>query len=409
MRRFPMAAASAVLAFGAAVASGPVAAAAVGAGGPAPAAAHGHVLATLNDPGGSPSDDFSISAVSVDDSTAVVGAEGTNLAHGAVYIYLKGRHGWPTSPTVTLPDPGNSNSDIFGQAVSVSGDTIVVGAYGANGSQGAAYIYVKGDHGWPKKPTVTLADPAATSGDLFGAAASVSGNTAVVGAWNGPNPGGQAYIYVKGRHGWPKKPTTTLGDPAATASDLFGASVSISGNALVVGAYNGNAAYIYVKGTHGWPTSQTTTLADPGGSGDNFGSTVATADQTTLVGAPFANGVAGAVYVYVKGTGGWSASPTTTLADPGSGPSDQFGTSVGIDGGTALVGAVGVNSSNGAVYTYLRGSSGWPANPTATVADPAASPGTDYFGQSVAVDDNIGVGGAWGTLGDIGAAYIFTP
>jgi hypothetical protein len=160
-------------------------------------ATHGHLLATLNDPGGAPFDDFSINAVSVDGTTAVVGAEGTNLAHGAVYIYVKGRHGWPTSPTVTLPDPGNSNSDIFGQSVSVSDDTIVVGAYGANGSQGAAYIYVKGRHGWPKKPTVTLADPATTTGtDYFGQSVAVEPGTAVGGAWGTLGDIGAAYIYT---------------------------------------------------------------------------------------------------------------------------------------------------------------------------------------------------------------------
>ena len=69
---------------------------------------------------------------------------------------------------------------------------------------------------------------------------------------------------MKGASGWPKKPTITLADPAATANDSFGYSVAVSGETVVVGAIgtksNAGAAYIYVEGTSGWPTTPTTTL-----------------------------------------------------------------------------------------------------------------------------------------------------
>ena len=46
----------------------------------------------------------------------------------------------------------------------------------------------------------------------------------------------QAYIYVNGGSGWPTTPTVTLADPAATAQDLFGSSVAVSGDTAMVGA-----------------------------------------------------------------------------------------------------------------------------------------------------------------------------
>jgi hypothetical protein len=382
--------------------------------GAADAATHGKVLASLSDPGGTPFDDFSISAVSVNGNTAVVGADGTNFAHGAAYVYVKGTAGWPTSPTVTLQDPGPDNSDIFAISVSVRGTVIVVGAYGTSSGAGAAYIYVKGRRGWPTTPTVSLADPAATAGDEFGSSVAVtSGNTVLVGA-EGTNTGaGAAYLYVKGPTGWPTSPTATLADPAATSFDLFGASVALEGDTAVVGAYNGNAAYIYVRGTGGWPTTPTVSLADPAAtSGDLFGSAVATTKGTTVVGAPFTS-PGGDVYVYTRGVTGWPATPTASLPDPGGG-FDDFGVSVAVagheDGQTILAGSDNANSAAGAVYTYITGdASPWPTTPTATLTDPAATPGTDFFGESVAVGGTTAVGGAWGTLGDIGAAYIFVP
>jgi hypothetical protein len=75
------------------------------------------------------------------------------------------------------------------------------------------------------------------------------------------------------------------------------------------------------------------------------------------------------------------------------------------------VGADGTNNQ-GAVYTYIKGNSGWPASPTATLNDPG--PGQDLFGESAALSGGTAIAGAWLTNGDtivggIGAAYIFVP
>jgi FG-GAP repeat len=387
----------------------------------------GSILASLIDPGGTPGDDFSISAVSIDGATAVVGASGNQ---GVAYIYVRGSHGWPTSPTVTLQDPLKSG-DIFGNSVSVSGSTIVVGAYGTNFGQGAAYIYEKGPHGWPTTPTVTLADPAATPGsvDLFGSSVgTANGNEVVVGALGTNSLAGAAYIYVKGESGWPTSPTTTLADPGTnTISDEFGSSVAVAGDTTVVGAFGtvvsdafGNnffagAAYIYVKGSQGWPKMPTVTLADPTAppASDEFGSSVATANGTTIVGAPVTN-VGGAAYIYVRGTNGWPAIPTATLAAPPNETNGDFGVSVAVGGGTAVVGA-DLADTGGAAYTYINGTNGWPTTPTTTVTAPALSPfGYDLFGGSVAVDGHTAIAGDWVYLGDfiqggIGAAYIYVP
>jgi hypothetical protein len=59
---------------------------------------------------------------------------------GAAYIDVKGVHGWPTTPIITLSDPAATSDDVFGDSVAVSGKTAVVGVFGAKSDAGAAYI-----------------------------------------------------------------------------------------------------------------------------------------------------------------------------------------------------------------------------------------------------------------------------
>ena len=194
-------------------------------------------------------DDSFGSSVAVSEKTVVVGARSADSGTGAVYTYVKGVSGWPKKPAVTLTDPAATFGDEFGSFVAVSGKTVIVGAYGTDSVSGETYIYVEGTSGWPTTPTTKLTDPAATSYDIFGFSVAISDTTAVVGAYGTNTEAGTAYIYVKDASGWPKKPTTALSDPAATAGDDFGSSVAVSGKTGVVGASGTNsaagAAYIY--------------------------------------------------------------------------------------------------------------------------------------------------------------------
>jgi len=103
----------------------------------------------------------------------------------------------------TVHDPVGSiggDDNEYGGAIAISKTILVVGEDGANGSLGVTFIYVEGRSGWPKLPTVTLYDPAQTFYDLFGESVAISGNTLIVGA-RVPTPG-------------PAPPTSTLRTPA---------------------------------------------------------------------------------------------------------------------------------------------------------------------------------------------------
>ncbi len=132
-------------------------------------------------------------------------------------------------------------ADYFGTSISISGDTAVVGApCGAEDGKGGdrsgrAYVFTNSASGWTQAARLTASDGAAY--DDFGNSVSISGNTVVVGA-NGFNINqGAAYVFTEPGTGWANM---TQAAKLTASDDLvldnFGSSVSISGNTVVVGA-----------------------------------------------------------------------------------------------------------------------------------------------------------------------------
>jgi hypothetical protein len=236
------------------------------------------------------------------------------------------------------------------------------------------------------------------------------------------------------------------------AGDLFGFSVAISGDTLVVGApdedsaatgVNGDqsnnsapsagAAYVFVRNGATW-TQQAYLKASNMDPADSFGHSVAISANTLVVGAPgeasAARGVdgnendnsvpnTGAAYVFVRSDAVWSQQAylkPTSLTTRG-----WFGWSVAICGDSVVVGATYDNNYAGAAYVFQRNGTTWtdPHYLKASNADPS-----DQFGSSVAICGNtVVVGAPWeaskatGVNGDersnntfrAGAAYVFVP
>lgn len=317
----------------------------------------------------------------------------------------------------TLPDPEPSGTgDEFAEAIGVAGKTAIIGDADADGADGIAYIYSRGSSSWSAAPSAALADPTASVGDFFGFSAAVSGKVAVVGATGTDGGAGAAYVYVEGASGWPSTPTVTLPDPDAgsgSESDDFGISVAVSGGTIVVGSLPETGlgtAYIYTKHASTWPSTPTASLVDPQADPDDyFGYAVAVSGKTIVVGAQAANSFAGATYIYTKGPHAWPAAPTATLPDPEATPGqDFFGNAVAASdaGKIVLVGAFGTNATAGAAYLFVQGVSGWSTVPTVSLQDPSAT-ANDSFGYALALSGRTAVVGAEEADASSGAAYVY--
>ncbi|RME26410.1 MAG: hypothetical protein D6806_06325, partial [Deltaproteobacteria bacterium] len=366
------------------------------------------------------------SSVSVDGNYAVVGSTwanvGSNSNQGLAQIFHLTNGNWEPEAVLTAPDGGAN--DNFGHSVAISGDTVVVGAPFNTSpsipSQGAAYVFVRNGKVWSLQAKLTV--PGGSPDERLGWSVSISADTVVVGAYLddiGTNTDqGSAYVFVRNGTSWSQQAKLLASDGAS--GDKFGSSVSISGDTIVVGSYQDDigtntdqgSAYVFVRNGTGW-IEKAKLVAPDGATSDAFGASVAVSGQTVAVGAHTddiaSNQDQGSVYVFVGTSTGWNLQAKLVAADGGQ--STYFGKSVHLEGDTLAVGTPGdnavSNSGQGSVYTFVRNGSTWTQQAKLTAADAP----TGQFGNSVALSaDNLIVGSPWDDIASrshFGSAYVF--
>ena len=431
-------------------------------------------------------------------ATGINGDQSNNTAAnaGAAYVFVRSGGVWTQQAYLKASNTGAG--DAFGVSVAIQGDTLVVGAdredsdaTGVNatlgtggctdgdaacqpGTQsnnaltnaGAAYVFVRTGSTWTQQSYLKASNTGVN--DAFGTSLTITGDTIVVGApfegstatgINGsenddcaPNAGA-AYVFVRTAGTWSQQAYLKASNTGAV--DIFGISVAISGETLVVGAWgeasnttgvNGNetddsspgagAAYVFVRSGTTW-SQQAYLKASNAEGGDNFGFSVAISGDTVVVGArqegSNATGVngsqtsndlpgSGAAYVFLRASGVWSQQAYLKPSNPDSG--DNFGYSVAIDGDTVLIAAryeasdnTGINAprgtgtcmpanaacepgtqannaavESGALYLFQRISGNW--NQQAYIK--ASNTGTGDRLRVVALSGNTILAGAWG-------------
>ena len=361
----------------------------------------------------------------------VVGDFDANIeTYGAVYVYVKPASGW-ANMTQVAKLTSSDNGEGFGTSVAINQNVIVVGA--ANTSNfdrqsagpGAAYVFVKPASGWTDATeTAKLTASDGQPGDAFGDAVSISGPTIAVGAFFAPDSSGnsfagKAYVFVRPSNGW----SGNLNETAKlTASDsqllnYMGASIAVSGNTVVAGSFGHNnfqgTAYVFVAPSGVWTsTTQTAELTASDGRGsDDFGFSSSISGNTVLVGAVNALAGRGAAYIFVKPSSGWTnMTQTAELRAPGAVPGDGFGQSAAISGNLAVVGApgttVGSNQFQGAAYVYAKPSGGWTNSSKGSELTAADGAAFDNLGVSSSISASTAVAGA-PKSSTPGSAYVF--
>jgi len=356
--------------------------------------------------------DFFGTSVSISGDTAVIGASGDDdngNSSGSAYIYRFDGASWVHEAKLLAADA--AADDRFGASVSISGDTAVVGAFG-NASFGSAYIFEKVGGVWTQQAKLLASDGAAD--DWFGWSVSISGETAVIGALlddDNANSSGSVYVFERVGGVWAEQAKLLAADGAG--GDWFGHSVSISGEMAVIGAAldddNGNSsgsAFIFEKVGGVW-TQQTKLLASDGAANDRFGDCVSISGETAVVGA-FGNASSGSAFVFEKVGGVW-AEQAKLLADDGA-ADDRFGDCVSISGDTAVIGAWrdddnGTDSGSAFIFEKVGGV--WTQQTKLLASDGAAN---DRFGESVSISGDTAVIGALGDNDNgaaSGSAYVF--
>jgi hypothetical protein len=364
-------------------------------------------------------ENFGVS-VSMDGNTAVIGAhldaEGGS-GSGSAYVFVREGTNWIEQAKLTASDA--ATDDNFGRSVSVDGDTALIGAYhddDGGSDSGSAYVFVRNGTNWTQQAKLTASDVAAS--DWFGQSVSLSDDTALVGAHRDDDAGansGSAYVFVRSGTNWTQQAKLTASD--ATAVDWFGIAVSLSDDTALIGAHldddagsDSGSAYVFLRNGTNWLQQAKLTAADAT-AGDQFGRSVSIDGDTVLIGAHLDEDggfQSGSAYVFMRNGTNWTQQAKLTAADAAIG--DRFGSSVDLDGDTALVSAhldddVGGNS--GSAYVFVRNGTNWVEQVKLTASDGAAS---DIFGISGSIDgDTVLIGASQDDDGgtDSGSVYLF--
>ncbi len=244
------------------------------------------------------------------------------------------------TPLLTIPNPSPAQLDYFGQSVLIEGDRVVVGAYlddTVGSDAGIAYVF----DATTGVLLHTLSQPNPSRSDYFGFSVAISGNTIAVGARRADveaTDDGAVYLFdaITGAL------VREIVNPTPESFDSFGRSVALSGDLVVIGADGDNtgspgsgAAYVYAVSSG----ELVQTLANPTPAFvDLFGYSVGISGDNVVVGAFRADEGArdsGAAYLFTATTG----ELVNTWANPTPADLDVFGASAAVDGSTVVVGA----------------------------------------------------------------------
>ena len=253
---------------------------------------------------------------------------------------------------IKLTASDGAAGDLFGHAVSLSGDTAVIGAPIDDASKGSAYVFVRNGTTWSEQAKLTASDGLA--GDYFGISVSLSGDTVVVGAYEDDAGKGSAYVFTRNGTTWSEQAKLTASDGAA--GDGFGF-VSLTGDAVVIGAPFDDAfkgsAYVFTRNGTTWSEQAKLTASDGAGN-DTFGFRVSLIGDTVVIGAPSLFGIGtGSAYLFVRSGTTWSQRAKLTASDGAVG--DKFGLGVSLSVDTAVIGARGDDASRGSAYVFELG------------------------------------------------------
>jgi len=231
---------------------------------------------------------------------------------GSAYVFEGSGTTWNPKPVIELHANDGRPFDLFGSAVAIDADTLVIGAPFADDiirllNFGAAYVFKRDPNdGWNAQSQKKL-----TAGDFrgdniqFGASVAIHGGRIAVGApgEDAPRDSGSAFVFEWNGASWDRHDLRP-GDRGA--GEQFGTSVDLDATHLAVGARldgesgpESGAAYTFRLQT--W-TEERKLIVQPA-AGAAFGQSVAILDDKVYPGGPLYSNT-GAIAVCPTGDGG---------------------------------------------------------------------------------------------------------
>jgi hypothetical protein len=357
-------------------------------------------------------DDYFGCAVAVSGDTAVIGADGAGT--GAAYVFQRSGATWSQQAKL-LPSDGQPQ-DGFGNSVAINGDTIVVGTWRQPPASGAAYVFVRSGV-WIQQQKLVASDSA--SGDRFGNSVAISGDTIVVGA-----PGAQsqvqyskgaAYAFVRSGGSW------TQQAKLVSSNSSQGAAVALSGDTAAIGGECDNGSggnghppppwdyscQVHVFARSGGAWSEQAVLYPPTGPTAHyrFGGALSLSSDTLAVGTFLYNWFGPdreAAVVFARSGSTWAQQAMLLSKDNSTGSAGWSRTpSVALSGDTLVISGHQPDGVGPRIFTRSGGA--W--TPQSTIQS-----GMNLWGAKVALSGSTLLVGTWADnvrAASAGAAHVF--
>jgi hypothetical protein len=333
----------------------------------------------------------------------------------ALLIYKQTTDAWQLQQTIST----SSNTGKY--ELDIQGHRLLAGDY----NTGASYYHfeqspsctLNNNCSWINAPSISSTDT--SQGDGFGISIDISGNRAVIGAYQDDDKGenaGAAYVFEYADFGagsnWRQVKKLVAFD--GEANDSFGRSVAIDDNRLIVGAFqddykfvtfdviDAGAVYVYDFDGTFWQLTQKITSAEGlNSTSDFFGLSIDLDDDRILIGAhgDDENGSnSGATYVYDLIGNSWQKSHKLMYGNSG----DAFGYAVSLDSNRALIGAylnddIALNAGAAYIFNYNQNTNTWKhfSDIDDLLPNSATTNENTYFGTSVSLEGNFALVGAF--------------
>ncbi|MEZ5429196.1 MAG: hypothetical protein R2747_23315 [Pyrinomonadaceae bacterium] len=311
----------------------------------------------------------------------------------------------------------------FGHSVAVSGDTAVIGSWqdtiGRNRKQGSVYVFVKKNGVWINQAKLIAAD--GKRNDLFGFRVAIDGDTIIVGVPEADigqtRNQGAVYVFTRRADNWEKQVKLVASDGGP--SHLFGQSVAVSGDTILIGAPGVDnylndktpqahgAAYIFTRNNGNWTEKQK--IAGDGKTSGGFGMNVALDNKTAVVGNVTDENYSNTIYIFSDDGTGWKKEEKIGFDRHQRDEkiaTDGTARNLAIDGGTIVVGAEHKSAkSDRAVFVYVRSGGKWTRQ---AVLKPSDGSKGDSFGWSADISgDRVVVGSHLLGNQNTGTVYVY--
>ncbi len=284
--------------------------------------------------------------VSLSGDYLAVGAHGDNSQTGAVYIFKNNGTTWTQQTKLTASDA--ISGSLFGYDLEIEGEYLVVGSYKEAHLDEAAYIFKRDVDIWTQQAKLTASN--VVPEEHFGLSVSISGDTVLIGAHS------RAYVFTRNGTTWSQQTKLSSSSPYFGNNVSIDGDHALIGTVN----YDGKGeAYIFKRVGINWPQQAKLTSSD-GVQGDLFGHSGAIQGNLAVIGAFKASGIVdntGAAYVFELDNDEIWRQQTKLISSDGT-DDDRFGVRATISGDVVLIGAHyddPKGTDSGSAYIYDLG------------------------------------------------------